>query len=177
MEKRDNPGRWHWGAFENENILFECKVFCDCDIFCPVKSSLTLKLSTQKKPNRSDLSFISPLGEGICWLLSFCPLGKLRKVPGPGPRTPDSLTVWGLKRWNRPAFFPQGCSVRNSPHLLFTEGPSAVSENKSRCWIDSVISTPGWLQGWSKWKHFWSHRFGFEPQIFSYKLQELRQIV
>lgn len=36
------------GLFENENILFECRVFCDCDIFYPVKSSLTLKPSIQK---------------------------------------------------------------------------------------------------------------------------------
>ena len=48
----------------NENILFECKVFCDW-YFYPVESSLTLKLSVQK-PNGVHPSSLSPLAEGIC---------------------------------------------------------------------------------------------------------------
>lgn len=68
---------------------------------------------------------------------------KTKEGPGPGPRTPASPTMWGLKQWNHFVVFPQVCSVRNSPHLIFTEGPSAASENKSRCWVDSVISIIG----------------------------------
>ena len=53
------------GPFENENILFECRVFCDCYIFYPVKSSLTLKPSIQNI-NGVNPSSVSLLGEGIC---------------------------------------------------------------------------------------------------------------
>lgn len=84
------------GPFEHENVLFECKIFCDCDIFYPVKSLLTLKLSFQKT-NRVNPSSIFHRGREFVKKIVVAVIRTERTKEGaergPGPRTPDSLSV------------------------------------------------------------------------------------
>ena len=149
------------------------------DIFYPVESSLTLKLSIQKLNGVNPFS-LSPLAEGICQKIVAIFMGGKTKEgaeKGLGPWTPES--VQELKRGTCFIFLIQGCSVRNSPHLIFKVGPETVSKNKSDYWVCSSQSVTGTTLGGSKWKQVWSEMdLGLNPGLDSYSWErELRQIV